>query len=121
MGFTYAPSQDPREYWKQGYSSERDFIFTTTASLNYDALKALSHDVGDDNSLLICCKAFRAKVGDFKNLTVKKIPQAVLDNCQWGVDDYSLKIAPLSTPRTGAGPCRRSDERSGGRRGETQA
>jgi adenine-specific DNA-methyltransferase len=95
MGFTYAPSQDPREYWKHGYSSEHDFIFVTTASLNYEALKALSHDVGEDRSLLICCKAFRARINDFKNLTVKKIPQAVLANCEWGRDDYSLKIGNL--------------------------
>lgn len=93
MGFTYAPSQNARDYWKHGYSSERDFIFVTTASLNYDALKALSHDVGEDRTLLICCKAFRANVGDFKNLTVTKIPQAILANCEWGRDDYSLQIA----------------------------
>jgi hypothetical protein len=93
MGFTYAPSQDPALYWQQGYSSERDFIFVTTKALTHDALKALSVQVGTDRTLLICCKAFRARLGDFPNLTVKKIPQAVLDNCEWGRDDYSLNIA----------------------------
>jgi adenine-specific DNA-methyltransferase len=95
MGFTYAPSQDPREYWKHGHSSERDFIFVTTASLTYEALKALSEAVGDERTLLICCKAFRAKADAFANLTIKKIPQSVLNNCEWGRDDYSLKIAQL--------------------------
>lgn len=93
MGYTYAPSQDPALYWLQGYGTERDFIFTTTQSLTYDALKALSLEVGPDRHLLICCKAFRARLSDFPNLTVKKIPQAVLDNCEWGRDDYSLSIA----------------------------
>src|SRR5690606_35789964 len=95
MGFTYAPSQDPREYWKHGYSSERDFIYVTTQSLTFEALKALSHDVGDDRTLLVCCKAFKAKASAFPNLTIKKIPQAILANCEWGRDDYSLKIREL--------------------------
>jgi adenine-specific DNA-methyltransferase len=93
MGFNYAPSQDPALYWQQGRSSERDFIFVTTQSLTYDALKALSLEVGEDRTLLVCCKAFRARLSDFPNLTVKKIPQAVLHNCEWGRDDYSLNIA----------------------------
>jgi len=96
MGFTYAPSQDPALYWQQGYSSERDFIYTTTQSLTHEALKALSLEVGDGRTLLICCKAFRARLSDFPNLTVRKIPQAVLDNCEWGRDDYSLNIAKPS-------------------------
>ena len=29
------------------------------------------------------------------NLTVKKIPQAVLNKCEWGRDDYSLKVENL--------------------------
>jgi adenine-specific DNA-methyltransferase len=95
MGFTYAPSQDVREYWRHGHSSERDFIFVTTASLTHDQLKAISLDVGPDRRLLICCKAFNARLDDFENLTVKKIPHAVLARCEWGRDDYSLEIASL--------------------------
>jgi adenine-specific DNA-methyltransferase len=107
MGFTYAPSQDPREYWRHGHSSERDFIFVTTASLTYEALKTLSEAVGVDCTLLICCKAFRAKADAFSNLTIKKIPQSVLNNCEWGRDDYSFRIAQL--PETD-----RDDEPSAG-------
>jgi adenine-specific DNA-methyltransferase len=95
MGFTYEPSQDIAEYWKHGHSSERDFIFVTTASLTHDQLKAISHDVGPDRTLLICCKAFNARVDDFENLTIKKIPHAILNRCEWGRDDYSLQIANL--------------------------
>lgn len=95
MGFTYEPSQDVAEYWKHGHSSEHDFIFVTTASLTHDQLKAISHDVGPDRSLLICCKAFNARLDEFENLTVKKIPHAILNRCEWGRDDYSLEIAEL--------------------------
>jgi adenine-specific DNA-methyltransferase len=95
MAFTYAPSQDIAEYWRHGHSSESDFIFVTTASLTHDQLRAISLDVGPDRTLLICCKAFNARPEDFDNLTVKKIPHAVLSRCEWGRDDYSLEVASL--------------------------
>ena len=93
MGFTYAPSQDPAEYWRHGHSSERDFIFVTTANVTHDQLRAISEDVGPERTLLVCCKAFNARADAFENLTVKKIPQSVLTRCEWGRDDYSLCIA----------------------------
>lgn len=95
MGFTYAPAQDVSEYWKHGFSSERDFIYVTTLSLTHDQLRAISEDVGPERTLLICCAAFNARVEDFDNLTVTKIPHAILSRCEWGKDDYSLKIASL--------------------------
>lgn len=95
MGFTYAPSQDLAEYWMHGRSTETDFIYVTTASLTHDQLRAISEDVGPDRTLKICCKAFSARVEDFDNLTVVKIPHAILARCEWGRDDYSLRIAAL--------------------------
>ena len=72
MGFTYAPSQDPAEYWRHGHSSERDFIFVTTANVTHDQLRAISEDVGPERTLLVCCKAFNARADAFENLTVKE-------------------------------------------------
>jgi adenine-specific DNA-methyltransferase len=98
MAFTYAPSQDPAEYWRHGHSSERDFIFVTTANVTHDQLRAISEDVGPERTLLVCCKAFNARADAFENLTVKKIPQAVLSRCEWGRDNYSLHIAEAPAP-----------------------
>ncbi len=95
MNFTYAPSQEPAEYWQHGHSSERDFIYVTTQALTHDQLRAISEDVGPDRTLLICCSAFNARVDEFDNLTVTKIPHAILARCEWGKDDYSLAIADL--------------------------
>jgi adenine-specific DNA-methyltransferase len=92
-GFTYAPSEEI--FWQQGHSTERDFIYTTTQELGHDQLAYLSDEVGEERSLLVCCKAFRANPDDFPNLTVKKIPQAVLSRCEFGHDDYSLQVANL--------------------------
>lgn len=93
MAFTYAPSEN--HYWMHGKSSERDFIYVTTQSLTADQLRAISEEVGEERSLLICCSAFRAKIEDFPNLSIQKIPHAVLKKCEWGKDDYSLNVANL--------------------------
>lgn len=31
----------------------------------------------------------------FPNLTLKKIPKAVMARCEWGKDDYSLRVENL--------------------------
>ncbi|MDP3856542.1 MAG: site-specific DNA-methyltransferase [Stagnimonas sp.] len=93
MGFVYQP--DENHYWMQGRSSETDFIYVTTQSLTHEQLAAISEEVGDERTLLVCCKAFRANADAFPNLTIRKIPQAVLRKCEWGKDDYSLNVASL--------------------------
>jgi adenine-specific DNA-methyltransferase len=91
-GFTYAPSD--AHYWQHGYSTERDFIYVTTANLNHEQLQQLSDEVGVERSLLVLCTAFRGR-GEYPNLTVKKIPKQVLSRCEWGHDDYSLRVENL--------------------------
>lgn len=91
-GFTYAPSDTV--YWQQGRSTERDFLYVTTASLSHEQLLQLSDEVGPERSLLVLCTAFRAQ-GSYPNLTVKKIPRQVLTRCEWGHDDYSLQVENL--------------------------
>ena len=94
FGFTYAPSAE--HYWMHGHSSETDFIYVTTNSLTHEQLAAISDEVGADRTLLICCKAFQGGNADASgNLTIRKIPGAILDRCEWGKDDYSLKIEAL--------------------------
>lgn len=91
-GFTYSPSDSV--YWQHGYSTERDFIYITTANLTHEQLQQLSDEVGAERSLLVLCTAFRGR-GEYPNLTVKKIPKQVLSRCEWGHDDYSLKVENL--------------------------
>lgn len=95
MGFTYAPSQDPADYWRHGHSTETDFIYVTTQALTHEACAKIAHDVGLDRSLLICCKAYDAAADAFENLTLVKIPTSILQKCEWGRDDYSLNIQNL--------------------------
>ena len=92
-GFTYAPSDTV--YWQHGHSTERDFIYVTTQTLAREQLTALSEEVGEQRTLLVMCSAFRCKTDAFTNLTVKKIPNAMLHRCEWGHDDYSLQVENL--------------------------
>ena len=92
-GFTF--DSNAEVYWQQGQSSETDFIYVTTQFMSKDMLAKISDEVGLNRSLLICCSAFRCDVSQFENLTVKKIPKAVLKKCEWGHDDYSLEIENL--------------------------
>lgn len=92
-GFTYAPND--AHYWQHGYSTELDFIYVTTQTLNADQLQALSDEVGEGRSLLVCCAAYRGSADRFANLTLKKIPKMVLSRCEWGHDDYSLNVENL--------------------------
>jgi len=103
-GFTYAPSDSV--YWQHGHSTEQDFIYITTATLSHEQLQQLSDEVGSDRSLLVLCTAFRARADRYPNLTVKKIPKAVLARCEWGHDDYSLRVEnlPKAPPAPGQLP-----------------
>ena len=92
-GFTYAPSDT--DYWMHGHSTERDYIYVTTAHLDHNQLQHLADVVGPDRALLVCCGSFKARHGGYGNLTIKKIPNAVLDKAEWGRDDYSLAIEEL--------------------------
>lgn len=95
-GFTYAPSDS--NYWQHGKSTERDYIYVTTQTLSAEQLTQLSEEVGGERSLLVLCSAFRGKADHWPNLTVRKIPKAVEQKCEWGRDDYSLKVENLPKP-----------------------
>ncbi|WP_316980118.1 site-specific DNA-methyltransferase [Shumkonia mesophila] len=99
--FTYAPSD--AVYWQQGHSTERDFIYVTTQTLGSDQLQQLSDEVGSDRSLLVLCAAFRGAADRWPNLTVKKIPNHIRSRCEWGQDDYSLRIENLPKAPTKPG------------------
>jgi len=92
--FRYCP--DEVYYWKQGQSSEKDFIFTTTAHLTPEHLDRIHEEMQPDDGLLICCKShFEGADGKYSNITVKKIPSMLLGKCEFDRDDYSLNIVDM--------------------------
>ena len=93
-GFTFSP--DAEVYWKQGCSSEHDFIFTTTQLITAEMLETIHEQLGENESLLICCTKFQPECRNkFSNITIKKIPKVLLDTCEFDHDDYSLHIVSV--------------------------
>ncbi len=110
-GFKYQP--DEEVYWKQGQSTEKDFIYTTTQFVTVELLDKIHEEMKADESLLITCKAFQeACERRHANITVKKIPNMLLGRCEFGKEDYSLNIVnlpvdediPLYPPSKGDSP-----------------
>lgn len=90
-GFVYAP--DAEVYWKQGYSQEKSYIYVTTQYLTTKQLDSIASDVSDFEQLLICAPAFDNGLNKrYDNINISKIPQSVLDKCEFGVDNYDLNI-----------------------------
>jgi adenine-specific DNA-methyltransferase len=95
-GFRYQP--DETVYWKQGKSSEKDYIFTTTQFVTVEALDKIHDEMHPDESLLIACKAFQLECENrHSNISIKKIPGMLLGKCEFGKDDYSLNIVNVPT------------------------
>ncbi|MGG3689481.1 site-specific DNA-methyltransferase [Caldifermentibacillus hisashii] len=92
-GFNYDP--DKNVYWKHGQSTENDFIYVTTQFVNQQLAADIADQMKEDETLLICCKAFNVNQEDFSNITFKKIPHSVLKKCEFGKDDYSLNVQNL--------------------------
>ena len=86
-GYTYQPSQEV--YWKQGFGSETDYIYTTTQFMTVEALSAIHETMAEDETLLICCTSFQRECKQaFNNISIKKIPQMLLGRCEFDKDDY---------------------------------
>ena len=93
-GFKYSP--DANCYWKQGNSTERDYIFTTTSFITIEHIEKIHDEMKEDESLLICCKSFIDGADKlYNNINIKKIPSMLLGKCEFGREDYSLNIVNM--------------------------
>ena len=90
-GFIYAPNNEV--YWKQGYCQDNSYIFVTTQYLDTKTLDSIAEDLDSFENLLICAPAFDNGLSmRYDNINVRKIPQSVLEKCEFGVDNYDLNI-----------------------------
>lgn len=93
-GYRYSP--DEQRFWKQGQSTEQDYIFTTTQFVTIQLLDKIHEQMQEDESLLICCKSYQeACENKYPNINIKKIPVMLLGKCEFGKDDYSLNIITM--------------------------
>lgn len=93
-GYYFAP--DPDVFWKQGYSQDASYIYVTTSYLDAKMLDSIAADLSPMERLLICAPAFDVGLNkSYDNIQIKKIPQSVLDKCEYGVDNYNLNVVDI--------------------------
>ena len=90
-GFRYQP--DSSLFWKQSVGNESSYLFVTTRHLNSIYLDSIKDTMEEGEYLIIACRYFDSGLDKaYGNITVKKIPQMLLDRCEFGKTDYNLNI-----------------------------
>ena len=90
-GFTYHP--DSKLFWKQSSGSEKSYLFVTTRHLNSDYLDSIQSTMEEDEYLTIACCSYDKGIDRaYNHITIKKIPQMLLERCEFGKTDYNLNI-----------------------------
>lgn len=94
-GFRYAP--DAETFWKQGRSTETDYIYTTTQHLTIETLEYIDSLLAEGETLLVCCTSHASGLEHrFPRITVKRIPRMLLGRCRFDPDkSYDLNIITL--------------------------
>ena len=90
-GFTYEP--DSSAFWKQSHGNEKSYLFVTTRHLNTAFMDSIIGGMEDDEYLVIACCSFDKGMDKLNpHITVKKIPQMLLERCEFDKADYNLNI-----------------------------
>ncbi|MBO7639898.1 MAG: site-specific DNA-methyltransferase [Treponema sp.] len=90
-GYTYEP--DKSIFWKQSRGNEKSYLFVTTRHLTQSYIDSIFSMMAEDEFLIIACKSYdKGTEKSYKNITIKKIPQMLLDNCEFSKENYNLNI-----------------------------
>ncbi len=89
-GYYYEPNKDV--FWKQSNNHGKSFLYVTTNHITNDMIEKIKDEMQDDEFLLIACKSFDQNCKGDKKIAIKKIPQSLLKDCEYGKDDYKLNI-----------------------------
>ena len=90
-GFNYRP--DNSLFWKQSIGNENSYLFVTTRHLTSMYLDSIKDTMEEDEYLIIACRSFDAGLDKaYDKITIKKIPQMLLNRCEFGKTDYNLNI-----------------------------
>lgn len=90
-GFRYQP--DEHLFWKQSVGNENSYLFVTTRHLNGTYIDSIKGTMQEDEYLIIACKSFDSGINKaYDNIVIKKIPEMLMNRCEFGKDDYALNI-----------------------------
>jgi len=90
-GFTYQP--DSENFWKQSVGNEQSYLFVTTRHINAAYLDSIKSTMQEGDYLVIACRSYDKGIETlYPNIKVKKIPQMLLDKCEFDKEHYNLNI-----------------------------
>lgn len=90
-GFTYQP--DDKLFWKQSCCNDKSYLFVTTRHLSSTLLDAIKSTMNDEEYLVVACQSYDSGLQKaYNNITIKKIPQMLLEKCEFDRDNYNLNI-----------------------------
>jgi adenine-specific DNA-methyltransferase len=90
-GFYYRP--DSELFWKQSIANESSYLFVTTRHMNGVYLDSIKDTMSEEDFLIIACTSYDSGLDKaYKNITIKKLPQMLLNKCEFAAENYNLNI-----------------------------
>lgn len=90
-GYTYAP--DSSTFWKQSKGTENSYLYVTTKYVDRAFLNTIASDMGNEEFLTVSALAFDKELNrKFKNIRIKKIPESIMNDYDYAVEDYNIEI-----------------------------
>lgn len=90
-GFTYQPNKDC--FWKQSIGSEQSYLYVTNKFIDKRIIENIQREMKEEEYLVIACTAYEKDSSNlFKNIQIKKIPETILQNCDYEKDNYNLNV-----------------------------
>ena len=94
-GYNFNPNKEI--FWKQSKSTENSYLFITTKYVDINFLNSIKNDMEDEEYLVIACKNYdKVLEKKYSNIEIKKIPEMLLEKCEFNVENYNLNI--INTP-----------------------
>ena len=90
-GYNFNPNKET--FWKQSKSTENSYLFVTTKYVDINFLNSIKNDMEDEEYLVIACKNYdKVLEKKYSNIEIKKIPEMLLEKCEFNVENYNLNI-----------------------------
>ena len=90
-GYNFNPNKEI--FWKQSKSTENSYLFITTKYVDINFLNSIKNDMEDEEYLVIACKNYdKVLEKKYSNIEIKKIPEMLLEKCEFNVENYNLNI-----------------------------
>jgi adenine-specific DNA-methyltransferase len=89
--YSYEPNSSV--FWKQAHNGDKAFLYVTTKHVTSEYVESIHQQMKEDETLLISCESYDESASNAsKSIIIKKIPQSLLRDCTYGVNNYNLNI-----------------------------